>query len=459
VGATIGHAEHSGDLRRFIEGGKKIIITTVQKFPFILDEIGKRARQARFAILIDEAHSSQGGKTSAAMSRALAGQEARRRGDHRGPDQPDHGGRKLLQERELLRVHRHPEEQDAGDLRRRDPGRVTTTGAPKRRAFHSYTMKQAIDEGFILDVLRYLHAGEELLQAREDGRERPGVRQQEGREEAAPLRRGPRARDPAQGRDHGRPLPRAGARAEQGRRQGPRDGGLQRHRARHPVLHGLPRLPGRTQEPLPAIVAFSGEHEVGGKKETEASAQRLPFERDPGPHPGGSLPVPDLRGQVPDRLRRAAAAHDVRRQDPRRRQGGADAVAAQPGAPAEARRVRARLHERDRGHPRVLRALLPDHRALRRDGREQAARPEGPTRRAQVYDASQVDELVERYLGRRTETARSDPRRLRGRSTRTSTRTARSTSRARPRRSPAPTRSCRPSCRTRTPSGRSSRSS
>ena len=49
VGATVGHAEHSGDLRKFIEGGKKIIISTVQKFPFILDEIGDehRDRQVR----------------------------------------------------------------------------------------------------------------------------------------------------------------------------------------------------------------------------------------------------------------------------------------------------------------------------------------------------------------------------------------------------------------------------
>ena len=62
VGATVGHAEHSGDLRNFIESGKKIIITTVQKFPFILDEIGDEHRDRRFAIIIDEAHSSQGGK-------------------------------------------------------------------------------------------------------------------------------------------------------------------------------------------------------------------------------------------------------------------------------------------------------------------------------------------------------------------------------------------------------------
>ena len=74
VGATVGHADRSGDLRRFIESGKKIIISTVQKFPFILDEIGNEQRRRRFAIIIDEAHSSQGGQTSAAMSHALLGE-------------------------------------------------------------------------------------------------------------------------------------------------------------------------------------------------------------------------------------------------------------------------------------------------------------------------------------------------------------------------------------------------
>src|SRR6185436_5809324 len=72
VRATVGHAEHSGDLRRFIAEGKKIIISTVQKFPFILDEIGSEHRGRRFAIIIDEAHSSQGGRTSAALSTVLS---------------------------------------------------------------------------------------------------------------------------------------------------------------------------------------------------------------------------------------------------------------------------------------------------------------------------------------------------------------------------------------------------
>ena len=72
VGATVGHAKRSGDLRKFIESGKKIIISTVQKFPFILDEISGEQHGRRFAIIIDEAHSSQGGRTSAAMSQALS---------------------------------------------------------------------------------------------------------------------------------------------------------------------------------------------------------------------------------------------------------------------------------------------------------------------------------------------------------------------------------------------------
>ena len=75
MNAAVGHATPSGDLRKFIEGGKKIIIGTVQKFPFISDEIGDERRTFNFAIIIDEAHSSQGGKTSAALNEALADPE------------------------------------------------------------------------------------------------------------------------------------------------------------------------------------------------------------------------------------------------------------------------------------------------------------------------------------------------------------------------------------------------
>jgi len=52
---------------------QEIIITTVQKFPFILEDIGTQHKDRRFSIIIDEAHSSQGGKAAAALNAALSG--------------------------------------------------------------------------------------------------------------------------------------------------------------------------------------------------------------------------------------------------------------------------------------------------------------------------------------------------------------------------------------------------
>lgn len=151
VSATIGHAEHSGDLRRFIEGDKKIIISTIQKFPIILDEISAEHRSRKFAIIIDEAHSSQGGRTSAAMSLALS--EA-------GVEEDDETiedtinrimeARKMLHNASYFAFTATPKNKTLeifGEAYEED-------GKIKHRPFHSYTMKQAIQEGFILDVLK-----------------------------------------------------------------------------------------------------------------------------------------------------------------------------------------------------------------------------------------------------------------------------------------------------------------
>ena len=122
VGATVGHAEHSGDLRRFIEQGKKIIVSTVQKFPFILDEIATESGRT-FAIVIDEAHSSQGGKTSVAMSQALSGKPDDKDDPADAEDTVNegageaHGGAQDADQCQLLCVHRDAQEQDAGDVR------------------------------------------------------------------------------------------------------------------------------------------------------------------------------------------------------------------------------------------------------------------------------------------------------------------------------------------------------
>jgi type I restriction enzyme R subunit len=152
VAATVGHAEHSGDLRRFLASGKKIIITTVQKFPVILDEIGNEHRGHTFAILIDEAHSSQGGRTAAKMNMALSAQGGEQDDEETTEDKINRimEARKMLPNASYFAFTATPKNKT-----------LEIFGAPwpegdvvKHQPFHSYTMKQAIQEGFILDVLQ-----------------------------------------------------------------------------------------------------------------------------------------------------------------------------------------------------------------------------------------------------------------------------------------------------------------
>ena len=161
VGATVGHAEHSGDLRKFIEQGKKIIVSTVQKFPFILDEIATEGGKT-FAIIIDEAHSSQGGKTSAAMSQAL-GEGKEDKEDKEEQEDPEDAvnealekrmaARKMLTNASYFAFTATPKNKTLEMFG--EPLPPDAEGKVKHRPFHSYTMKQAIEERFILDVLKH----------------------------------------------------------------------------------------------------------------------------------------------------------------------------------------------------------------------------------------------------------------------------------------------------------------
>ena len=153
VGATVGHAKQSGDLRKFIIQGKKIIISTIQKFPFILDEIGNEQRERTFAIIIDEAHSSQGGKASAAVSTALgtAGElvEEETYEDRINRLMESH---KLLPNASYYAFTATPKNKTLEIFGNPDPRPDRTV---RHLPFHNYSMKQAIQEGFILDVLEY----------------------------------------------------------------------------------------------------------------------------------------------------------------------------------------------------------------------------------------------------------------------------------------------------------------
>ena len=152
VKSVVGHAEKSRDLRRLLQEGKRIIITTVQKFPFILDDIGDELRHNRFAIIIDEAHSSQGGRTAAALNMALgeAGAEAEEETTEDAINRLMEG-RKLLPNASYFAFTATPKNKTLEIFGAPDP----QGGATRFLPFHSYTMKQAIQEGFIMDVLAH----------------------------------------------------------------------------------------------------------------------------------------------------------------------------------------------------------------------------------------------------------------------------------------------------------------
>ncbi|QHT71841.1 type I restriction endonuclease subunit R [Rhodocytophaga rosea] len=139
-------AYSSKELKENLEGGKRIIITTIQKFPFIVDGIADLSDK-RFAVIIDEAHSSQSGSASDNMNRAMGNNSD----EEEDPDPQD----KIL---DVMRSRKM----------RGNASYLAFTATPKNttlekfgvkqadgdfKPFHLYSMKQAIEEGFILDVL------------------------------------------------------------------------------------------------------------------------------------------------------------------------------------------------------------------------------------------------------------------------------------------------------------------
>jgi type I restriction enzyme R subunit len=151
VSSTVAWAEHSDDLRKAINGGKKIIITTVHKFPIILDSIGSEHKGRSFAIIIDEAHSSQSGNMSAKMNIVLSGEVTGEEEDFEDKINRLMEGRKMLKNASYFAFTATPKNKtlEMFGIPYQDGDEI------KHRPFHVYTMKQAIQEGFILDVLKY----------------------------------------------------------------------------------------------------------------------------------------------------------------------------------------------------------------------------------------------------------------------------------------------------------------
>lgn len=147
---TVVWARHSGDLKKAIQDGKRIIVTTVEKFPYISQEIGQEHMNHTFAIIIDEAHSGQSGRNAANLNLALSGLASDRELDNEDKINAMVEGRKLVKTASYFAFTATPKnktEEVFGTPYEED-------GQIKHRPFHVYTMKQAIQEGFILDVLK-----------------------------------------------------------------------------------------------------------------------------------------------------------------------------------------------------------------------------------------------------------------------------------------------------------------
>jgi len=144
---VVAHAYNSAELKSALENGKKLIITTIQKFPWILDGISDLSDR-KFAVIIDEAHSSQSGSAADKMNEAISGG-----GDEEEPED--------LQDKILAAMARRKMGNNASffaftatpkNTTLERFGRQNTEG--KFVPFHLYSMKQAIEEQFILDVLK-----------------------------------------------------------------------------------------------------------------------------------------------------------------------------------------------------------------------------------------------------------------------------------------------------------------
>jgi type I restriction enzyme R subunit len=141
-------AYSSAELKSSLESGKKIIITTIQKFPFIVDGIAD-LREKRFAVIIDEAHSSQSGIAHGKMNQAMGNNPSDEEEDESDPQDKileAMRSRKMRGNASYFAFTATPKSPTLEKFGIKQPD-------GKFKPFHLYSMKQAIEEGFILDVL------------------------------------------------------------------------------------------------------------------------------------------------------------------------------------------------------------------------------------------------------------------------------------------------------------------
>jgi len=141
----VAHAQSSAELKAHLELGKKIIITTVQKFPYIVDGIADLSDR-RFAVIIDEAHSSQSGTAADGINTSLGGVDEEEPEDLQDKILKAMEGRKMSSNASFFAFTATPK---AATLEKFGCQAADGSFHP----FHLYSMRQAIEESFIHDVL------------------------------------------------------------------------------------------------------------------------------------------------------------------------------------------------------------------------------------------------------------------------------------------------------------------
>ena len=343
-------------------------------------------------MIIDEAHSSQGGETATDLKEVLGGEELREEAKKRAAEE----GRDDMEE--LFRSM-------AKRGRQANLSFFAFTATPKHKTLavfgrdgqpaHRYTMRQAIEEEFILDVLKHYTTYAtyfKLLKACEDD---PNVERKKAAQALARfMRLHPHniAQKTEVMVEHFQAVTRhkiggrakamvvTGSRLEAVRYKQSFDRYIQE---KGYAIKTLVAFSGTVQDDKLADVTYTEErHEPRHPREGAAGEVR---------HAG--VPGAARGGEVPDRVRPAAAAHDVRGQAAGGHPGRADALAPEPHPPAQGRHLRPRLRERPRGDPRGVQDLL----RRRGDGRGGRPRPHVPIKGELDASGIYLAEEVERF--------------------------------------------------------------
>ena len=167
IKANLGAAYSTIDLQKHLEQGTKIIITIVHKFQYVLDKIQSTGHK-NYAIIIDEAHSSQNGSLAAKMNMVLSDQIPEDDEDAEDKINRLIEGRKMVKNASYFAFTATPKNKTLEMFGKKE---YLPDGTCKPRPHYVYTMKQAIEEGFILDVLRYytpIHSYYKLIKTSAD---------------------------------------------------------------------------------------------------------------------------------------------------------------------------------------------------------------------------------------------------------------------------------------------------